>query len=138
MTVKAILAELRSWRSRPSQRERLRGRPLDKEHPDKTPLALPVGYQTPPTMEEMIQMYVRHAVSDAASDQGYGTFEEEDDFGEDDQSPLPFPEYEVNEYEMEDDPDMPETAPVEDPSPGSPATAEPPPSTPGAEPKTTE
>ncbi len=115
MTVKRILAELVSWRSRPSQRERLRARPLDKEIPNPIPVALPIGYEAPPTMEDMIRMYVRHEVSQAASDQGLGTFEEEDDFSEDEQNPLPFPDYDVNEYDMENDPDMPETAPVEDP-----------------------
>ncbi len=117
MTVKAILAELRSWRSRPSRWERFQARPRDQEHPDPTPVALPVGYKTPPTMDELIQLYVREAVSQKASDQGFGTFEEEDDFSEDDPNPLPMGEFEVNEYEMEDDPDMPEAPGVDDPTP---------------------
>ena len=123
MTVKAILAELRSWRSRPSQRERLRSRPLDREHPDPTPVALPVGYESPPTMETLIAQYVRHEVSQQASAQGFGTFEEEDDFEDDDPEDLPWSEFELTEP-MAPDPDMPDPGtldPVEDSPPAAPA-----------------
>ncbi len=80
-------------------------------------MAIPVGYETPPTMETLIQQYVRHEVSQAASAAGEGTFEEEDDFSLDEHYPLPMENYDVNEYEMSDDPEMPSTAPVEDPPP---------------------
>ena len=107
MTIKKILDEMVSWRSRPSQRERLSARALDKEYPDPRPVALPVGYDIPPTMTELIQQYVRHEVSQAALEDGQGSFEEEDDFTEEDHQPLPWEPYAVNEYEMEADEDMP-------------------------------
>ena len=80
-------------------------------------MAIPVGYETPPTMTELIQRYVRLEVSQAASENNQGTFDEEDDFELVEHSPLPFEQYQVNEYKMSEDPDMPTTAPVEDPPP---------------------
>ncbi len=101
-----------SWRTLPTQRQRIAARPLDKEHPDKTPVSMPVGFETPPTMTELIQQYVRHEVSQAASANDQGTFEEEDDFSLDEHYPLPFEKFDVNEYSMSDDPEMP---PITDP-----------------------
>jgi len=66
-------------------------------------------------MTELIQQYVRLEVSQAAEEQDLGTFEQEDDFEESDQEELPFEQYEVSEYEMADDPDMPVTASPDDP-----------------------
>lgn len=117
MTIKAILGELRAWRGAPSRRELLRDRYSPGENLSPVPLELPVGYETPPTMTELIQMYVRQEVSQAASDAGQGTFDQEDDFSEDDSESLPMENFTVNEYSMEDDPEMPTTAPVDDPPP---------------------
>lgn len=52
---------------------------------DQTPIARPVGFQRPPTMQEMIRMYVRRELSAAAAAEGHETFEEADDLdvGED-------------------------------------------------------
>ena len=58
-------------------------------------------------MTELIQRYVRLEVSQQASADGHGSFDEEDDFSLEDHNPLPMEQYEVNEYQMEDDPDMP-------------------------------
>ena len=58
-------------------------------------------------MTELIQRYVRLEVSQAAVEDGQGSFEEEDDFSLDDHNPLPMEQYQVNEYTMEDDPEMP-------------------------------
>ena len=121
MSLSKILQELRSWRETPSQRERISARPLDQEIPDPVPRALPVGYEAPPTMEEMIQRYVRLEVSQAASAQDMGTFEQEDDFTADEADQddfLPLGQFDISELEMEPDPEMPETAPVEDPPSG--------------------
>ncbi len=105
-------------------------------------MAIPVGYQTPPTMTELIQRYVRLEVSQAASDDGLGTFEEEDDFSLESHDPLPLANYEVNEYEMADDPDMPATDdatppgdPERDPSTGHIPPAVDPPETPAPSPQ---
>ena len=106
MTIKAILQELRDWRGAPTRRDAIRRRPLDKEYPDPRPMAVPVGYETPPTMTELIQLYVRQEVSQQASADNMGTFDEEDDFSDDDPESLPVSQYEVNEYEMSEDPDM--------------------------------
>ncbi len=126
MTVKAILAEMQSWRSRLSQRDRIRARPRDQEHPDPVPIAVPVGYDLPPTMDELIRQYVRQEVSQQASADGMGTFEEEDDFELTEHNPLPLGNFDVNEFEMDSDPDMPEVAPVE-PEPGGTPPSDPPP-----------
>lgn len=50
-----------------------------EEIPDPTPVELPTGYNKPETLQQMIQRYVR-AASVAASDQGFETEEEADDF----------------------------------------------------------
>lgn len=54
------------------------------EVPDKTPLEIPVGFQRPPSLQEQIQRLVRVELSDRASSEGMETFEESEDFGEDD------------------------------------------------------
>ena len=134
MSLNKILQELRSWRALPSQRARLAARPLDKEVLDPTPMALPVGYEVPPTMTQLIQRFVRQEVSQAASDKELGTFDDEDDFSVESLNPLPMEQYSVNEYDMADDPDMPGVAPVEDPpSEDDPVVADPSPN-PGDEP----
>ena len=115
MSIGKILAEIQAWRSRPSRREQIQARHPAKEVPDTTPLSIPVGYETPPTMTELIQRYVRLEVSQQASADGDGTFQEEDDFSEDEHYPLPFTPFDVNALPMEADPDMPPAAPVEDP-----------------------
>jgi len=85
-------------------------------------MAIPVGYEHPPTMTDLIQRYVRLEVSQAAEADGLGSFEEEDDYSVESHDPLPMERFEVNEYSMEEDPDMPATddaAPPEpDPSTG--------------------
>ncbi len=43
-------------------------------------MAIPVGYDVPPTMQELIQRYVRQEVSQAAEANDQGSFEDEDDF----------------------------------------------------------
>ena len=97
-------------------------------------MALPVGYEVPPTMTQLIQRFVRQEVSQAASDKELGTFDDEDDFSVESLNPLPMEQYSVNEYDMADDPDMPGVAPVEDPpSEDDPVVADPSPN-PGDEP----
>lgn len=59
---------------------------------------VPVGFHRPPSINEMIALYVRNEVSRRAAEAGYETFEEADDFdvGEEDQFESP--------YEVEFDP----------------------------------
>lgn len=86
-----------------SRRELLtRGAADDKETPDPTPLALPVDYERPETMQEMIQKYVQFEYG-RRDNPAMGTFEEEDDFEEADPEGLPWSDYELTEFQMDDE-----------------------------------
>lgn len=50
------------------------------EIPDPTPAAVPIDFRPPPSMQEMLRMYVRSELSRVAQDQGAESFEEADDF----------------------------------------------------------
>ncbi len=93
-----------------SRREKINARPRDKEIPDPIPVALPVGMETPATMRELVQEYVEGAMSTYAASHKLGTFEEEDDFEEEDPELLPMSQFEITEYEMVDEPGPPERA----------------------------
>jgi len=122
------LAEIRALVAS-TRREMFSEREKDKEVLDPTPAAIPISVSSPPSMQELVQRYVRETVSEIARDEGHGTFEEEDDFEEDDHDELSLSGFEVTEYQMEDDPgiedgegekpaDSPPEAPGEDPPPG--------------------
>lgn len=70
------------------------------EIPDPTPLRLPIGFKEPESLQSQIQRMVRGELSRAASENGFETFEESDDFEieDDDQFDI------VTPYEMEFDP----------------------------------
>lgn len=126
--LKDLLTELRMWRSSPGRRERINMRSPLREIPDKTPVEVPVGYKSPPTLAELVQTYVRQEVSQAASAQGLGTFEEEDDYEIEDPDDLPFSQYEVTEYQMAEEIEVIDASPP-DGEPSSPVPegdAEPP------------
>lgn len=76
------------------------------EIPDKTPVAVPVGYRRPPSLTEQIRMLIRHQMSEQARGEGRETFEEADDFdtGVDDDIRSP--------YELDDEQ---QTQPLEQP-----------------------
>ena len=114
-----------------SRRERLQARPKLREHPDPTPIALPVGLRSPPTMQELVQQYVEGAMSTYAASHQLGTFEEEDDFEDTDDEMPPLSQFEVTEFPMEDDEKMEGVSdPAKPPSEGEPkATADPSPQT---------
>lgn len=59
-----------------------------KEKADPTPAALPVGYKHPLSLDQKIQLMVRSAVSAAADEQGYETFDEANDFEIGDNDPM--------------------------------------------------
>jgi len=69
------------------------------EHLDPTPIALPVGLDRPPSMAELVQRYVRTALSQHAADSGHETFEEADDFDVDD-DPEIRTKYELDEGDL--------------------------------------
>ncbi len=114
-----------------SRRERINDRVHPGEIPDPVPLEIPVELRGPPTTRELVQQYVAEAVSAQAVEDGYGSFEEEDDFEIPDETLLDLSGYEVIEIPMEDEapPDAapPEPAPAPpEPSAGSPGDVPPP------------
>lgn len=103
----------------PSQREAIRGRDPQWEIPDPVPVALPVGAERPPTIQEMLKLYLANdRVQQELADEDFETFEEADDFEPDEEDMLYMSGFEVHEYEMEDD--EPPAEPDEDP-PAEPA-----------------
>jgi len=138
--IRRDIAELRARMDAPSQRERLTALArADKETPDPTPVEIPGGMVAPDTIQEMIQRYVRNEVSQQAAMDNLGTFEEEDDFTEDDTDDLPFSEFDVTDYELEPDPEMPPTDDADPPADEVPTVVNPcvpaePPAAPAASP----
>lgn len=51
-----------------------------KEHPDQTPLSIPIGFKKPDRLKETIQRLVRTELSKQAMDNEMETFEEANDF----------------------------------------------------------
>lgn len=90
---------------------------VDKEKIDPTPVEL-AELAPPPSLKEELQRYIRLELSRMAEAQGHGSFEDEDDFEEENEEPLPLSQYELT--------DMIEELPPE-------ASADPPPE--AAEPK---
>ena len=89
------------------------------ELPDPTPMAPPVGYKKTPSMVDTIRDMVRseHLRQEAAR-AGYESFEDSEDFGEDDDDRLP-----ATAYEAVFDPPVP-VPPSDGPS-GTPPAATP-------------
>lgn len=105
---------------------------------DTTPLALPVGMRQPPTLAEEVRRFVRQELSESASQAGSETFEEADDFTEEDPDRLPLTPYELTAMQAEEpaggyDPDSePADPPLEPPPEGAEKEAQP---TEGADPE---
>ncbi len=119
-----------------ARRDRIHAREKIREVPDPIPLEMPIGMESPPSMRELVQEYVRTELSQHASDTDMGTFEEEDDFEEDDPALLDLSGFEVHEFEMvaEDaqgeptaDSDLEGREPEKAPAVAVPVPAEPPP-----------
>lgn len=105
--VRAQLARLGELFER-GRRERLNlARPDGREHPDPTPIELPIGYEHPPTLREQMQRYIREELSVQAAETGLGTFEEENDFEPEDPEEVQLSGYEVHEYEFVEEPASP-------------------------------
>ncbi len=107
-----------------ARRDRIHARASLPEVPDPIPLELPVGYEQPPSMQELVQQYVRETLSDDAAASDMGTFEEEDDFEVDDENLLDLSGYEVHEFEMVEENPVEDPAPPEDPPVAAPAAPE--------------
>lgn len=67
------------------------------EIPDPTPIALPVDFERPPTIQELVQRLVKYEMSAAAAAAGEESFEEADDFEVGDEPELRSP------YELDDE-----------------------------------
>lgn len=96
------------------------------EVPDPTPLAVPVGFRHPPSMQEMIKQYIRRELSEQASQAGAETLEEANDFDIPDGPPDPYSKW---EHDL-DPPELPPQEPTPSPgahssAPGGPAPAGP-------------
>lgn len=95
---------------------------------DNTPVALPLGYVKPPTIEQMIARAIR-AESILAQRRGAETFEEADDFDTNEGDDNLTSKYEVNEMQeevlrngkFELAPKAPANAPKQTPEPVVPA-----------------
>lgn len=72
---------------------------VGREIPNKTPVAIPVGYHRPEPLESMIARMIRAAGVNAGRE-GKETFEEADDFDVDDDEKLVSP-YQFNEMQEE-------------------------------------
>ena len=83
-----------------SRREAIAARTHVPEPHDPVRLEMPIGMQGPPSMRALVQQYVREAVSEQAHSDDLGSFEEEDDFEEEDPELLDLSGYEIREYEM--------------------------------------
>lgn len=59
-----------------------------REIPDSVPMEAPIGWNRPPTIQEMVQRYIRIEMSKQAAAEGQETFEEADDFDWDEEEPL--------------------------------------------------
>lgn len=92
----------------------------DKEIVDPVPMEMPIDGQRPPTITELIQQYIR---AENQPRNEIGTFEEEDDFEEDDPDLLPDLPFEIREYPLEEEDSF--LAPAVDNPQGSEATADP-------------
>ncbi len=124
--LRAELAELKA-QFRTSRRERIQTRPSGKEVPDPRPVEIPVNISRgPPSVAELVQGYVAGEMSQWAAAQDLGTFEDEDDFDEEDPEVLDLSGFEVTEYEMEEEAlDRSEDGPTEDPPSAPPPPVDP-------------
>ncbi len=112
------------------RRQRIDARVRVPEVLDPIPLELPVGYNAEPSMRDLVQEYVRGALSQQAAEENLGTFEEEDDFEEENPELLDLSGYEITEFEMVDENPAPDAAPPGGPPGGTEVPPSPDPSPP--------
>lgn len=109
-SLQAQLSELRQElkEARSTQRASILERPRQVEDLDLTPVALPVDFDRPPTIQQLVAQYVQGSLSAQAAEEGYGTFEEEDDFEPEEEELLPLSGFEVLEMAPDTPPGEPE------------------------------
>lgn len=71
-----------------------------REVPDKTPVELPVGYNPPEPLPEMIKRMIFNA-SEEAERAGHDSLEDGDDFGEDEEDDMGFSQYQLTDMQEE-------------------------------------
>lgn len=71
-----------------------------REIPDQEPIEVPLEFKRPPTLQEEIKRYIRVEMSRAAEEEGLETFEEADDFSDDDDD-FPLSQHELTEMQEE-------------------------------------
>lgn len=91
----------------------------DKGHEilDNTPVAIPVGWKRPESLQEQMRRMIRTELSQAAANEGFETFEESEDFDVEDDAPDPQSQWEI-QYEPN------EPNPASEPDRGHPGGSE--------------
>jgi len=77
---------------------KLLGRFSGRRQPEENsgiPVEAQVGFHRPPSIEEMVKMYIRQNVSQAADEDGEETFDEADDFEEEDPDVIPITHHQI-------------------------------------------
>lgn len=74
-----------------------------QEIPDDTPVEIPAGMARPESLAEQMARLIAKEVADQAQAQGFDTWEEDEDFEDDDPNLLNFTDYEFTELQEEDD-----------------------------------
>ncbi len=134
MSVAEELVKLRELLETP-RRVAIQNRVSAPEVLDPVPVELPVGMQGPPSMRELVQEYVRGAMSDYAEEHELGTFDEEDDFEPENEELLDLSGYEVVEFPMVDESAADDTATAAEPQPAEPGAPQEPAPEPEANPE---
>lgn len=86
---------------------------LPYEVPDPTPIAIPLGAHRPLTLREEMQRMIRSELLRSQVNQSAGTFEEEDDFSDDEDVPN------LSEFEMTEDHEAAREEAVNEPDDGA-------------------
>lgn len=74
---------------------------LGQEIPDPTPVAMPLGYERPESLSDLVARMVRVHISKQAHELGLETFEEADDFSMDEDDEVLPSQYEMSGMEEE-------------------------------------
>lgn len=77
-------------------------RAQEPEEHDDTPVEIPAALKQPETMQEMLARLIAERVAGQAQAQGFDTWEEDEDFEDEDPNLLDMTKYEFQELEGED------------------------------------
>lgn len=77
---------------------------------DRTPVAMPLGWKRPESIEEKMRRIIRESLSQRAMEEGFETFDESDDFdmGDEDGLPMPYSPHEMTTMQEDFVPSAPE------------------------------